>query len=236
MNSRLTAQLASFSGALESATTGEEIQAALVALEGTVLKSNIEEQSTASVEAREYLVGEANTRGLSWKLNLLRQVAAANFCQLVRVGVHGGNTKILGQPENIDITLAIYEALIPAYEALSSKAFTEFSDAQTKGEGEPTVHRVGWVNKFLIDAPDSAFGAVSGDRESAASGNRKASDTINEKSSAVATFKASLAPAKPAKEPKAPKAPKAKKSAPAEGEAATDSGSVAPQDIPNDAE
>ena len=210
MNSRLTSQLDSFASTVDSAADAQAIQAAIVSIEETVLKSNLEEQSTAPTVVQDYLVGEANTRGLSWKLNLLRQVAAANFCQLVRVGVHGGTVRLIGQQENIDITLRIYDALVSAYEALSAKEFTAFVDGQPKEEGVAAPHRVGWTNKFLVGAPDDAFAAVTSSRESASS-NKKVADLIAEKNSGIAELKSTLAPAKPERAPKEPKAPKAPK-------------------------
>lgn len=231
MNQRLSNLLDTFPSELEKATSVAAIAEAIASIEAQVLKSNLEENSTAPVVAQDFLVGEANTRGLSFKLNLLRQVASANFTQVVRIGVHGGTVKILGQQDNIDITLAIYNALIPAYESVSKTAFTEYADSQ-KGEEGPAAHRVGWINKFLVDAPDEAFASVANAREAQGGSNRKIADLLAQKTSDIVAFKATLTPPKPVKEPKAPKPKKTK----AAVEASTDSENVAPEDIPNDAE
>lgn len=211
MNAKTQSLLNNFPAALEKATTNEEIKQAVVELENAVLKSNLDENSDAPVVARDYVVGEANTRGLSWKLNLLRAVAAANFCQLMRIGVHGGNTRVLGQEDNLNITFAVYDALVAKYEEASAKAFQDFSDAQSKDENAEKVHRVGWTGKYLIDSPTEVFEAVMQAREE--NSNAKVTAMVERKNEALGQLRATFTPTR------TPAAPKAKKSkAPKDGE------------------
>lgn len=230
MNQRLNDKLSTIAETLAEVKTVEELQNTTVEIERLVLKSNFEDfqsgKPQAAYEARDYVVGERNTRGLSWKLNLLRMIAEFNFCKMVRVGVHGGQTKILGQPENIDTTLTIYHALVPAYENLSKTEFTNFSDGQSKEEGAATVHRVGWINAFLLESPVKLGEALKESRERDAGSNGKIAGAIAEMNSNLTTFQSSLAPAKAESAPKAEKAPKSKKSSQtqetAEGETVSD--------------
>lgn len=241
MNQRLTNLLTTLPDTLTKTDSNAAIQTAVVALEDAVLRSNLENyQNNAEgpFVSREYLVGEANTRGLSWKLNLLRLVAAANFCQLVRLGVHGGSTRVLGQEENLNTTFTVYDALVLCYEELSKKAFTDFTDQQEKGSEETTTHRVGWVNKFLQDAPTEVFAAVDSARASAT--DRKAEAMIAKKDEQMKELKATFAPVKAAAAPKAPKEKKAPKKSDAEIIAAQNaeaaSGSAEQSDTPSIAE
>lgn len=222
MNQKLTEKLSSLPDNLTAAATPADMSTAIVETERLVLKSNLEDTSPGPVIAQDYLVGEANTRGLSWKLNLLRKVADANFCKLVRIGVHGGTTRLLGTQENIDTTLSIYDALVAAYTAKSAAAFTEFIDGNKTEEGAPSVHKAGWINQWLIDAPNAIFEAVSESRETDAGNNKKLADMIAERTSAVTEFQASLAPVKPPKAERAPKTPK-----PPKGSKAKNNGSSA---------
>lgn len=167
---------------------------------------------TEAYEARDYLVGERNTRGLSWKLNMLREIAAANFCQMVRTGVHGGGTKLIGQPSNIDNTLAIYDAVIAAVEPIAATAYAELSDSRDEGSTEPLPHKVGWTNKFLTDYPTDLTTAIQTQRESDAGKSSAYGEMITQKNSDLATFKSTLGLAKAAKEPRDPNAPKPEKS------------------------
>lgn len=209
MNAKLQSQLSNFPAALERAETNEAIQSVVVDLENAVLRSNLEDTSDSPFVSRDYVVGEPNTRGLSWKLNLLRLVAAANFCQLMRIGVHGGNTRVLGQEENLNTTFQVYDALAARYEELSKKAFQEFSDSRNKGEGEESVHRVGWVGKFLIEAPTEAFQAVTNAREEGS--NSRTTAMIEKKNEGLNTLRATFTPARTPAAPKAKKAPKGAK-------------------------
>lgn len=215
MNQKLTDKLDKLPAALETAKTTEDVTTAVVEIERLVLQSNYEDSRSGSPEesyiAQDYVVGERNTRGLSWKLNLLRSIAAANFCRLVRVGVHGGQTRILGQQSNIDVTLRIYDALVATYTRLSTAAFTDFSDGHKSAEGAPTVHKAGWINQFLIEAPNELMADVVASREKDAGANSKVATMIAERTAKLQEFATSLAPAKPEKAPKAEKAPKSPK-------------------------
>lgn len=212
MNQKLTSAIASLNDKLEAADSPEAIQSVLVDYGNTALKSNLEDSQNNSggeVTSREYLVGEANTRGLSWKLNLLRQCAQVNFCQMVRLGVHGGSVRIIGTEENINATFALYDALVPRYEEVSKKAFQDFSDQQGKEEGGKAPHRVGWVNQYLIETPNSAFGAV----QEARGSNPRVDAMLAQNEERFKEVRASFAPARAEKAPKAAKAPKAPKAA-----------------------
>lgn len=218
MNTKLQSMLSNFPAVLERATTNDDIRTAVVDLENAVLKSNLEENTEGPYTSREYLVGEPNTRGLSWKLNLLSLVARANFCERMRLGIHGGSTRILGQDENLDVTFQVYDALVAKYEELSKKAFDTFVEGQSKDEKAPTVHRVGWLGKFLIDAPNEVFEAVFRVRDDGA--NAKTMAMIEKKNEGLAELRNTFTPTRSPATPKPKKAPKIKniKEAPMDGE------------------
>lgn len=210
-------KLAQFPETLKTAKTLDAVTAALIDVENsifkTVLDSHVSGQDNETYTARDFLVGERNTRGLSWKLGLLSAIAAANFCAMVRVGVHGGTTKIVGQPSNIDTVESLFNALAGGLETVGQSAFQTFNDGRK--EGEPAVHKVGWVNQFMLDAPGALTTALAARRDQAASGNAKLAKTFEEKDASLAEFRKTLAPVKatPApKDPNAPKPPKAAKS------------------------
>ena len=206
MNNKLQTLLTQLPTNLANAESNDAIKTVVVDLENAVLRSNLEETSDTPFVSRDYVVGEANTRGLSWKLNLLRLVATANFCQLMRIGVHGGNTRVLGQEENLDTTFQVYDALTDRYAELSAKEFESFSDARSKEENAEKVHRVGWVGKFLIDAPTEVFAAVEASRQENASA--KVTALIEKKNEGLNQLRATFAPVRTPAAPKAPKAPK----------------------------
>lgn len=216
MNQKLTDKLARFPEAIAGVKTLDELTTSLVEIERLVLKSNYETKQSGSplaeYEARDFIVGESNTRGLSWKLNLFRAIAEATFCKMVRVGVHGGNVRVLGQPENIDTTLQIYNALVPVFEGLGGTAFTEYSDGQKGEEGEAPVNRTGWVNQWLIAAPTKLAEAVAESRTHDTSQNGKIANMVLEANSELTVYQSSLAPAKVERTPRAPRDPKAPKS------------------------
>lgn len=215
MNQRLNEKLTSFPETMSKAKTAEEISNSIVEIERLVLKSNFEDHQAGSPAApyvaQDYIVGERNTRGLSWKLNLLRTIAAATFCKMVRMGVHGGNVRILGQGENIDTTLRIYETLVDTYDGFGKTAFTDFSDGQKGEEGTPKVHRAGWINQFLVAAPEALASALTESRAKDAVSNGKLASMVAERESALHEYASSLVPAKPPQAEKAPKAPKTPK-------------------------
>lgn len=215
MNQQLTERLEKLPEILGKATTVAELNAAVVDLERLVLKSNYADSQSgspeAAFEARDYILGERNTRGLSWKLNLMTVIAEANFCRMVRVGIHGGQTQILGQPENIDTTIRIFEAIVPVYDTVGKNEFTSYSDSASKEEGAATPHRAGWINQYLTKAPEAMGAAIEESRTKDTSGNSKLAKMVEERTAELNQFRASLVPAKPVKEPKAPKAPKAPK-------------------------
>lgn len=174
-------------------------------------KANNGGTDTEAYEARDYLVGERNTRGLSWKLNMLREIAAANFCEMVRTGVHGGGTKIIGQPTNIDNTLAIYDAAVAASEPIAATAYAELVDGRNADDTEPTPHKVGWTNKFLTEFPSEITATITTQRDADAGGSTAYADMINQKNSDLKTYKSSLGLTKAPKEPRDPNAPKPEK-------------------------
>ena len=214
MNAQLTEAINGLSTRLENAKNPGDIQKAIVEIHRQALKASFDAGQTgdaANYTSREYSVGEANTRGLSWKLNLLRRVAEANLTKMVRTGVHGGGTRILGTSDNIDATIAIYEALAAHFTAASPKAFEDYS-AENKAEDGTTVHRAGWMNKWLVDNPDEIFTAVQAQRERDAGSNKQLQNSILEANSALNVYQSSLSPAKAPKAEKAPKAKRAPKS------------------------
>lgn len=208
-------KLAQLPEALAKAKSSAEVATAVVDVERNLLKQVMDAHTggrdTEDYTTQDFLVGERNTRGLSWKLALLRVIAANNFCQMIRIGVHGGTTQIAGQPANIENTLAVYNAISGVMDPLSQSAFTSYSEANKDGEGEPPIHKVGWVNKFLLDLPGELSDALKAAREKDAGGNGKLAKTIEEKDAALATFTKSLAPVKAAAQPRTPKAPRAPK-------------------------
>lgn len=210
MNAKLTDKLTKLPETLSAATDLAALTNSLVEVERLVLKSNYENKQSGSpvgeYEARDFVVGEANTRGLSWKLNLCRAVAEGTFCKMVRSGVHGGNVRILGLPENVDTTIQIYTALVPAFEILGGTAFTGFADGL--GEGEAAPNRTGWVNQWLIATPAELASAITESRANDTSQNRKIADMVEEANSALTVFQSSLTPAKVERAPREPKAPK----------------------------
>lgn len=210
MNQKLTDKLTKLPETLSGTADFEGLKNAIVETERLVLKSNYEnKQSGAPVgeyEARDFVVGEANTRGLSWKLNLCRAVAEGTFCKMVRTGVHGGNVRILGLPENVDTAIQIYTAAVPAFDILGGSAFTAFADGLAEGEAAP--NRTGWINQWLIAAPAELASAIAESRISDTSQNRKIADMVAEADSALTVFQSSLTPAKVERAPREPKAPK----------------------------
>lgn len=235
MNQRLSDRLDKLPELLAEAKSIDAVDNAIVEVERLVLKSNYESHQSgspeAAYEARDYVVGERNTRGLDWKLRTLRVVADANFCRMVRVGVHGGQTRILGQPENIDITLRIFETLVPALDAVSKTEFTNFSDGQNKEENAPVVHRAGWINKFLIEHAPALGTTIQESREKDAGSNGKLATMVSSREAALQEFANSLVPAKPAPAPKTPKAKAApSSSANPEAEAGTEAEPGTPEE------
>lgn len=215
MNQKLTDKLATLPETLGTSKDVDELNNAVVEVEREVLRSNFTDSQSGSPQeaftARDYILGERNTRGLSWKLNLMTVVAEANFCRMVRVGIHGGQTQILGQPENIDTTIRIYESIVPVYDTVGKAAFDSFAEGNGKEEGAATPNRAGWINQYLIKAPEAMGAAIEAQRSKDAASNGKIAKMIAEKGEELNTYRASLAPAKPVKEPKAPKAPKTPK-------------------------
>lgn len=216
MNQRLTERLAAFPETVGKATNMEGVQNAFIDISRHVLNSNFEEakagQDPGPYISRDYSLGDRNTRGLSWKLNLMRMVCEGTFCHMHRVGVHGGQVQIRGTEENVNTAIQIFEALVPAFEAQGKTAFTEFSDGP-KEEGAPTPHRAGWINQYLISAPAEISTALSAVRSEDAGKNGKLAAMIAERENGLKEYQASLAPVKPAPEPKTPKAKKAPKTA-----------------------
>lgn len=212
MNQRLTERLSKFSEMANNAKSINELTNVVVETERIVFKSNFEDRQgggpEANYETREFVVGEANTRGISWKLNLLRAVADANFSKMVRVGVHGGQAILLGQPDNLDITFAIYHALEPVYERLGKTAFDEFMEAQQGAEGTEKINRGGWINQWLVASPANLTETINESRNKDAASNGKLANLLVEKDTALQSYLETVTPPKPVKTPKAPKAPK----------------------------
>lgn len=210
MNQKLTDRLNALPETAAKSSKFDEVVASVVEVERLVLKSNYEDKQsgvTAEFEKREYEVGGPNTRGLSWKLVLFRTIADATFCQMVRVGVHGGNVLVLGQPDNVNATIAIFESLVPVMDTISKSAYTEFADGP-KEEGASTPNRTGWINQWLIDAPETLSTAIAESRSKDTSSNSKIANMVAEAESALKEFRGTVVPPKPVKVPKAPKAPK----------------------------
>lgn len=214
MNQKLSERLATLPEALSKATNEEAVSTAVSEVERLVLKSTFDDAQSGSLGeyvSQDYVVGERNTRGLSWKLNLLRTVAQNTFTELLRVGVHGGNVKLLGYQDHINATLAIYNALVDAYGTVAQAAFTSFSDENKPAEGDAPVHKAGWINQFLLAAPDQLGEDLTASREKDLGSNAKAANVIAEQSAALKAFKETILP------PPAPRAPR-KSKAVAEGE------------------
>lgn len=231
MNSKVTERLAALPENLSKATTEEAVSIAVAEVERLILKSTFEEAPTGSLGdyvAQDYVVGERNTRGLSWKLGLLRTVANSNFTEVLRVGVHGGNVKLLGYQDHIDSTLAIYNALVDAYGTVSQAAFTSFSDENKPAEGDAPVHKAGWINAWLLEAPTQLHDDLEASRAKDLSSNAKAANVIAEQAAALNAFKATILP------PPAPRAPRKSKDATevegAEGNAEAESNSASEDD------
>lgn len=196
---------------LTKAKSVSDVNGLLVDVERQVMKRVFDERNagrdTETYTAEDYLLGEKNTRGLSWKLVLMREIAKANFCHMQRIGAHGGTIRIHGQPSNIAATKQIYEALAAGLEPISQSAFTSFNDA--RAEGDAAVHKIGWINKFMIDTPAELGTALTESRNKDAGGNAKLAKMLEEKGEELKTYQASLAPAKAAPAPKDPNALKA---------------------------
>lgn len=200
--------------ALKGAKDAAAVSAIIVDLERQILKQNFDARNAGQDEdpivTVPYEVGGRNTRGLSWKLELLRAVSKANFVVMRRTGVHGGGVNLIGQQKNIDLTLKIYDALAAAYDPLSTAAFTSYSEGRT--ENDPAVHKVGWMNQFLIETPKQMGQSIDEAFATATSGNSKLAKVVQDKTDELSAYVASQSLAsKPAKEPKAPKAKKSAK-------------------------
>jgi hypothetical protein len=215
MNQRLSDKLSTFPESLSKAKSKDEVNTAVVEIERLVLKSNFEDHQnsvSAAYEAQDYTVGEANTRGLDWKIRLLRVLSNANFCYLQRLGVHGGQTQVIGQPENIDVTFQIYNALIPAYEAVSVAAFEDFLEGNSKEEGAAKPHKAGWINKFLVEVPAELGEKLHESQEKDAGTNGKLAAMIASKKTELQEYQKTLTPPRIERTPRAKKAPKASES------------------------
>lgn len=189
---------------LSKAKSVGDVNGLLVDVERQVMKRVYDDRNagrdTEAYTAEDYLLGEKNTRGLSWKLVLMREVARANFCQMIRIGAHGGTVKIVGQPSNIAATRTIYEALASSFDPIGQAAFASYNDA--RGENDAPVHKIGWVNQFLINTPTELGAALTESREKDAGGNAKLAKMLEEKNSDLQAYLKSLAPSKPTPAPK----------------------------------
>lgn len=206
MNSKLAENLEKFPQTLTNVKDVSGLIESVVGLERLVLKSNYEDRQSgnqAAYERREFEVGGPNTRGLSWKLALCRVLAEATFCKMVRTGVHGGGTVILGRPENIDITIKLFTDLTPVYDELSKTVYTETAEGASQADGATPMTKAGWISAWLLNTPLEMATAIKESREKDASSNQKIAAMISEAEAGLMEYEKTLEPIKVTRAPKA---------------------------------
>lgn len=214
MDQRLSEKIANLQQTLDKAQDLVAVEETIVALERLVLKANADDFAAVSggksqmipYTTEDFIVSEPNVRGLTWKIFLLRAVTNATFCGFVRVGPHGGRARILGQPDNIIATKSIYNALVPTYERLSESGFTTHKETAQEDSSLGTVHKVGWINAFLLGMGDRLTEVIQAARDEDLAGNAKLQAAIAGKEEELKAYRTP----QPA-EPKTPKTAKAKK-------------------------
>lgn len=155
---------------MDNAGTPGEAEAAAAAMSRFLVKFNLSEQEArattgekaerSKVSVRSFSVAKPRERGLTWKILLLNTVAKHNLCELIRIGLHGGDCWIVGTELNVDYVINMYFHLSVVFERLANESWTrldQWNRLQT--------NRVKYVNNFMLGVPNGLHAKFLEDRK-----------------------------------------------------------------------